>query len=144
MFRCVTIDRCDSQICVDLCLHFLCFCRISVKAAHTTMSDNVYNDEPSSPMSSRSSSSRSSRSTLEADDAGVGDVGLATAFNQHLPTVPARRGLQVKLSKALSTPCPEKKCRYIFASNFAKYGPIFKILSSSFIDKFSSKFVVKR
>jgi len=134
VFRCVTIDRCDSQICVDLCLHFLCFCRISVKAGHTTMSDNVYNDEPSSPMSSRSSSSRSSRSTLEADDAGVGDVGLATAFNQHLPTVPARRGLQVKLSKALSTPCPEKSAAiYLLPTlpNMDRFSKFFHQVSST-------------
>jgi len=30
---------------------------------------------------------------------------------------------------SLTTPCPEKRCRYMFASNFAKCRPIFKILS---------------
>jgi len=29
------------------------------------------------------------------------------------------------------TTCPEKRCHYIFASNFARYWPIFKILSST-------------
>jgi len=35
------------------------------------------------------------------------------------------------MAPAVYLQCPEKKCHYIFTNNFAKYWPIFKILSKT-------------